>query len=287
LHQLDDRQEYTRQVFLELCERTSLVDLAGKDRSWAIIGGAVRDTLLSPKIGCSHLFELWPDIDIAVTHDVSELPVAAGSSNDRSITISPNSFGGLKIREPKLGVIDFWTWTTPKNHGSTANWLEELERVDFGMNAVAFVWPQREVIIHRRWIQDLRTRRIEKVSPQSPKTSIQVVRAIALKVKLQLLVNQSFGLGTNIRQDLQWLVKDAPRAEVTQAIHYMIEKTTNSRWPIATLERFLRVSRAYRQSVEFDEAILEVWGDRFSRSIPRKPKNKLQGRTSHQTTLDL
>src|SRR5262245_54522371 len=83
LRVLDERRERTTQFFVDLCQRTSLPEMLGRGRSWAIIGGAVRDMLLDMRDETEPLGRsgqapaLWPDLDIAVADDVWQLPVVA------------------------------------------------------------------------------------------------------------------------------------------------------------------------------------------------------------------
>jgi len=131
---LNGRIRVARQIFSDLCVTTPLLDFLGKDRSCAIVGGAVRDVLLMSDPWTIQMFHQWPDIDIAVVDDLSELPIVANSISSNGATISTNTFGGLKVSHESLGSLDIWTWRKPGlNNTSLKDWRERLNMVEFGL----------------------------------------------------------------------------------------------------------------------------------------------------------
>ena len=293
---LNERRARVKQVFLQLLDESDLLRMLGRRDSWAIVGGAVRDTMLRSDFRLPRLVELWPDIDVAVSVSVWGLPVVRGRGWSRKRTLALNHFGGVKIETSPLGALDLWTWAKPRGGPySVDDWFNQLHAIDFGLNAVAFVWPECEVIVHPQWEADLGKRQVEKLAPESPQREVQAVRSIALKVKLERVLGARIELGKEAQQDVAWLVRSAKRHEAVAALEYLKQKTDSSRWPLTTAEAFLRVSRALHPSSVFLNAILDVYGNRFPRIRPRK--NGLARDISHrkrrsiralsQRTLDL
>ena len=259
---LPGRVKVARQIFSDLCLTTPLLDLLGRDRSCAIVGGAVRDVLLMSDPWTLQMFHQWPDIDIAVVDDLSELPIVANSSSSNGAIISTNTFGGLKISHESLGSLDVWTWMKPgPNNTSPRDWRERLNMVEFGLNAVAFIWPQREIIIHPRWIEDLKNGPVvEKVYLSPVQKAIQTIRAVALATKLEGLLGTKVILGKSIIKDLKWLVENASRSEIEEGLSYLRKKIDIGRWPDRTLYRFSGFCRKYRRSFIFDEVAYVILG---------------------------
>jgi hypothetical protein len=299
LRVLDARRERTTRFFLELCQRTSLPEMLGPGRSWAIIGGAVRDRLLDVSDGAEpegrseRALDLWPDLDIAVADDVWQLPVVTQARKGGRTEIARNSFGGVKVHESALGTIDLWRWDVVYSEHAIDGWLDKLARVDFGLNAVCFAWPQAQVLIHPRWVHDLEARIVEKLSAESPRREVQVVRAIALEMKIQALLGERVTLGSDIRQDLRWLVTDATRVEVLKALRYLLEKSRTTRWPENTFQKLIAAAAPYRPSSQFREAVSAASSRRLGASAtaqrkrsPSRPKNRQASSTrterSHQ-----
>src|SRR5262249_39636230 len=144
---------------------------------WAIVGGAVRDTLLDPS-PVRQLLLAWPDIDVAVTAR-ERLTPRMRRLDESGTRVVRNTFGGWKVFSSAVGVCDVWSWGRRDLKHPRGFWQARLESVDFGLNAVAFVWPERRVIVHPRWREDLAGRVVEKLSQQSRLRELQVVRAVA------------------------------------------------------------------------------------------------------------
>jgi len=259
---LNGRIRVARQIFSDLCVTTPLLDFLGKDRSCAIVGGAVRDVLLMSDPWTIQMFHQWPDIDIAVVDDLSELPIVANSISSNGATISTNTFGGLKVSHESLGSLDIWTWRKPGlNNTSLKDWRERLNMVEFGLNAVAFVWPEQEIVIHPRWISDLKNGPlVEKVYLSPVQKAIQTVRAIALAAKLEDQLGTKVILGKSMISDLKWLVKNASPSEIEEGLYYLRKKIDIGRWPIQTLDKFSGLCKKYKHSAKFDEAVYIILG---------------------------
>lgn len=265
---LHERVKVACGIFNDLCLTTPLLNFFGKDRSCAIVGGAVRDVLLMPDPWTLQMFPRWRDIDIAVVDDLSELPIVANSASNYSAVVSTNTFGGLKISHESLGSLDVWTWRKPGfNKTSLKDWKDRLNMVEFGLNAVAFIWPQRKIIIHQRWIEDLNEGpMVEKLNQAPMRRAIQTMRAIALSVKLEGLLGIKVILGKSIKKDLQWLVKNAPRSEIEEGLSYLKHKIDIGRWPNRTVHKFSGLCRGYKHSFIFEEVAYAILG-KYSFSV--------------------
>jgi hypothetical protein len=279
---LDKRRRFAGRLFSEYCERSDLPAVIGPRRRWAIVGGAVRDALLSAHIEARTLFDPWQDIDVAVGGRTA----APLKINHRGhFTMRRNSFGGLKLQGDKTGTVDIWRW--PDGDGKRGvSWIEKLELIDFGLNAVVFLWPEAEIIVHPRWIKDLKRRTIEKLSDASIDTGVQVVRAIALKVKLELLSGESFQLGERILADLSWLVARAGHDEALHALRYLRGKTEERRWSTTAFDNLLTFAKTANASSAFSSAAQEVCEHLLgANNAPTKPRRTASSR--RQADLDL
>jgi len=281
LSELDERIGSTRQKFIDLSTSSLLTCIVGKDISWAILGGAVRDTLFSHNPSAYSLFHLWPDLDIAVASPLSELPILKDpSSVSESRRVAYNYFGGLKIFEKTLGYLDVWTCAQSEgNNLSISDWINMLEKIDFGLNAVAFIWPQKEVIIHPQLKEDLRSRRIEKLSKITLNKQVQGVRALALATKLERVLGIKMSLGDSIAFDLKWLLVEAGEKQVSEALDYLKVKVETGRWPAGTVELLLRKCQKIKSSQNFSAALKKTFslelsrGNKYAVEFPKRERN--------------
>ena len=159
-----------------------------------------------------------------------------------------NSFGGLALESDSLGMIDLW-WVehkSPLRRRKESVWEAYLKMIDFGPNAVLFLWPEGCIVEDKRWIADLAARRITRTRTQLPRREIQAVRAIALAEKLRLSVGAEFKLDGLIRKDLRWLVEKAHDEALHVALAYLRAKLRSGRWPRETLARFATEVRRYK-----------------------------------------
>jgi hypothetical protein len=183
-------------------------------------------------------------------------------ATSNGLEITRNSFGGFKMYEPVLGAIDAWTVeVSGMVPNSISFWQEYLGHVDFGLNAVAFIWPEREVVIHPRWLEDLEQRKIEKMAIESPRRELQPLRAIALAHKMSSSVKRklSFAYGPGVLSDCEWLAGSSDPSPWDSCFSYLKDKIASKRWPPAVVDR-VRNSFAEREGASafvqaFDQTI--------------------------------
>lgn len=195
------------------------------DVQWAIVGGAVRDVLLASEQAGADEDWSWPDLDIAVLGPVDDLPVVSDSRVQRSVKLAKNSFGGWKMEDEQLGEVDVWSWPSEGR-----SWEEELNRVDFGLNAIAFTWPSRQVVMHARWSKDLALAQIEKVHPAPSRPELQAVRASALAEKLTRLLGMPVAFSPGVQAEVDWLLQEADEGTLQDALAYFAQKVKSGRW---------------------------------------------------------
>lgn len=253
IDRLEEGVAATRQRFINLSENSLLTRILGGNISWAIIGGAVRDTLFTNCLGGYSLFNTWRDLDIGVASSLSELPIVKyPSSISESARVDYNYFGGLKIYERTLGYLDVWTCTQcERNNLEIGDWMHLLETIDFGLNGIAFLWPQKEIIIHPQLNDDLRNRRIEKLSKIVANRQIQAIRALALVTKCEQIFGITMGLGDGIKSDIKWLLVEAEEKEVLEALNYLRGKVESGRWPARTLDVLFKTCKRMKSSQKF------------------------------------
>src|SRR5207248_591395 len=109
--------------------------------------------------------------------------------------------------------------------------------VDFGVNAIAFVWPSRELVVHPRWLEDVQSFRVELLSDRSPRKELQPLRAIALGAALTRRLARPFRLGEAVWAEIDWLL--AGPEHMSSALAYLREKVAVGRWRKDHLLSFL------------------------------------------------
>jgi hypothetical protein len=224
------REAAVRGQLQAVCAQAKLPELFQRFDKWAIVGGAVRDLLLSKQPAQCKLRIDFPDIDIAVDRPVFGRHFENfGTELFEGLRVHTNSFGGLKLESEFSGTVDVWSWESKKSRLAKSALRRRLNQVDFGINAVAYLWPDNELIIHPRWFDDLKGQLVEKLAEQSPKPQFQPTRACALAVKLAKLTHTRFELGKSIRADLRHLLGSGEK-DLSIALDYLVEKITNKRW---------------------------------------------------------
>jgi hypothetical protein len=236
---LDSRKRAVSRSLETLCTLPSISGLFKRFRSWAIVGGAVRDLLLVRDIHHSHFMFDFPDVDIAVD---KAIPKGYFDKLLGDVHVATNSFGGIKLRSPNLGVIDIWAWESRSGFESTLL-KERLPYVDFGMNSVAFVWPQREILIHERWITDVKALVVEKLD--TPKVQFLIVRGCALAAKLEKIAKRKIPLGPRVSEDFRDII-DRDDAEWHSSIRYLKSKVVSGRWDSYAAVYFAKVATKLR-----------------------------------------
>lgn len=284
---LDRRCERAARLLREAVVGLSLPSIIGEGKEWAIVGGVVRDCLLSEHLFADMLCRSWPDVDIAVVATDSEWSGVACSSHSCSLRVTRNRFGGLKLRGEHVGEIDLWPVMPKKTELSgTDLWLDYLGTVDFGLNAVAFTWPQCKVLVHHRWKRDLSLRAVESLAGQQSCRHLEPLRAVALAVKAGQSTGAFFALHDDIRANLQWLLSHEDDGTVANTFEYLRDKLTSGRWPHAVFSRFLQESL----TLDPDEATKRAFRDVFSvklqgRSAVTRPKRHSGGKRDERARV--
>ena len=195
-------------------------------RHWAIVGGFVRDLIISLyfKVDIQS-----PDVDIALIGRCPEYKKDAHIS-----AMQKNTFGGLKIISSVLGEIDLWTLKSHKNEkfyyisksrniskpmkrvaatskvtGLNKNkyivlWERYLRNIDFNANMVLYAYPEKRIIINKeKWLSFLEYQNIEINNIRSPYPYLQPIRAWALADKLSYLTSQDFHISCQLKRNLR------------------------------------------------------------------------------------
>lgn len=231
MEQLCGRLDASRNRLEHLCKSLHLDLFLSEVPRWAIVGGLVRDAVLSDNPSSQYFWPMWHDIDIAI---LSGDPSFPWNPNSKSISsIHRNTFGGWKIFTDKFGTLDVW-----QAESKTSSPEQLLESIDFGLNAIAFVWPTRQLHIHPRWLEDFVKTRVEKLAANSPRKELQPIRATALAVKLERRLGVKFSMGPLIRHDFDWLKSVSHRTELRVSLDYLRERVEAGRWPKETINRF-------------------------------------------------
>jgi hypothetical protein len=222
-----------------ICKQVRLPEVFQRFQRWAVVGGSVRDLLLTRRLSHDGLLSIeFPDIDVAVDRPPKNHHFRTGQCRGYGLKIFQNHFGGLKLDCDATGVLDVWTWGEARTRLDETTLLRWLENVDFGMNAVAFLWPDCKLVVHPRWWEDLESYTVEKLCAKSPKACLQPIRASALAAKLDRLSRKRFRLGPQAILDLHQLLQ-GPEDQLDVAFDYLFEKIKSKRWSRACADRFL------------------------------------------------
>ena len=218
-------------------------------RHWAIVGGFVRDLIISSyyKVDIPS-----PDVDIAL---IGLCPKY--KNEDHISAMQENTFGGIKIISSVLGEIDLWTlnshksWkcyyisksknitksvnrtgATSKVNGLKRNkyivlWEKYLRDIDFNANTVLYAYPEKKIIINeKKWLSFLEYQNIEINNTRSPYPYLQPIRALALAKKLSYLTSQNF----NISDQLEYSLKEYGRKQDQTINDYIEKKIKYQKW---------------------------------------------------------
>jgi hypothetical protein len=206
----------------EICPQINII-LNLKGRHWAIVGGFVRDLIISfyYKVDVPS-----PDVDIAL---IGRYPIYR--KNDYISAMQENTFGGLKINTSTFGEIDLWTLKGYKNqkfyisklrnipkfkrHTDTTIkvkdfnkyivvWEKYLRDIDFNVNTVLYAYPEKRIIINKeKWFSFLEYKNIEINNADSSYLYLQPIRALALADKLSYLTSQDFRISSQLESGLR------------------------------------------------------------------------------------
>lgn len=268
----EGRQEAVCRQLQAVCNQAKLPDLFRQFDKWAIVGGAVRDLLLSDQPEQCRLRIDFPDIDVAVDRPVHGSHfVNLGTDLFEGVSVHTNSFGGLKLESDLSGIVDVWSWESKKSKLAKSSLRRRLDRVDFGINAVAYLWPDNHLVIHPRWFDDLKNLVVEKLAIHSPKVQLQPIRACALAVKLAKLTHCRFDLGKSIREDMRRLV-EGDADDVSVALNYLLDKIIQKRWCKDSADRFYREFNTAlgRKNSEADGRLRSLVASRLGPCLPKR-----------------
>ncbi len=247
-YRLEVRKKSVARILADLCHSSSLSKILGRNRAWAIVGGAVRDSLLAEDPHTPPFFNLWPDVDVAVSGYDFEANAELSTIEEVRVSVKRNSFGGWKVSTADAGELDVWRVDLDYvNHGAMDRWLAYLDCVDFTINAVAFSWPECTVAVHPRWHDSVERRMVSRLSPTSTMKHLQGIRGVALAVKMEMTTGLKFSLADNVKEDLEWLVNNNNLDLMRQSLEYLHRKVSAGRWPRLTVQRLLHeaVDMAY------------------------------------------
>lgn len=240
LRTLPERKESVVEVLSHLVKELSLPQMLGEDASWAVVGGCLRDWIISGhRPHTVPMLVPWPDVDVAVGSTGFSLSERAKRLQRMRMDITRNSYGGWKAEGHG---VEIDVWRLPRAHRGTLDlhaWDAYLETIDFTLNAVAFVWPQKEVVMHEDWETSLERRQVEKLSPCSPRPELLPIRAVALSTKLSQFTPCSFSLCSQLKEDLRVLASRTNHQRFMQAMHYLRRKIESNRWDSLVLDNFV------------------------------------------------
>lgn len=269
---INQRIHSANEFFSQVVEQLELPSLVGEDAHWAIVGGAVRDYLLSTdpckQSQClAPSWGYWPDIDIAVANSPCDGADIIAAATKRRLSVSMNSYGGWKLQGDQYGTVDVWLISLGDLvDRSIAEWQDHLNLIDFGLNAAAFVWPQREVVVNQQFLEDLAARTIRPLAQLPLRRELYAIRAIALAAKMRRLVAASFELDPSITENLQCLTSSRKSSEIEIALDYLKEKITTGRWHNYVLHAFVKECRRSNMSSQFRQQFRQT----FSCSVAQK-----------------
>lgn len=236
---------------LTCLELSTLFDQFGlskmmEGQDWAVVGGAVRDVLISDSLRDVLISDPllykgptsfpWTDVDVALicseqTFDESDHLEHLGCEFGRIVNvIGRNRLGGTKLYLDDFDLIDLWCWYK-KSRQTNVNFVRsKLRTVDFGLNAVAFLWDEcgkPKTVIHSRWKYDLQHRQVETM-PMAwfPDIYRLISRAIVLAAGMYLQLGVRFQLGDTINNHIRdlWLNRAGDLREMNRILLEKIER---------------------------------------------------------------
>ncbi len=218
------------------CDALGIPALFG-DEPWAVIGGAVRDSLLMPDEGGE---PGWPDVDIAFCGSPEGLMERLKA--DRSVrSVGRNSYGGISAVLMNGYALDIWC--PPEivffESGAPA-WKAVLDQIDFGLNAAAYVHSTRSIIVHDQWLADVGLAQIECLAPPRPERGRQAVRSVALHTKLRPCFDGALAFGPRATEEVRVLSRPEGAVFLEEARTYLAHKLKIARWPEAVRGAFER-----------------------------------------------
>ena len=248
--------ECAEAVFRELATRAELRDLFGGVTSWGIVGGAVRDALLSKQTNQRWFWPRWPDLDIAVFDENFEEKTLFRKMTSTPGMCQRNNFGGWKLVYEGLGVIDVWMVERQQCFEDISEaWLSYLRRFDYGVNMVAFVWPVLSIVTRPEWFDDVKRGVVENHFCGSARKELQPLRGVALAAKLSSMCERKFVLGRNALREFAWFANKGEPALIRVAFNYVNNKVATGRWAVEVLEYLERVGSKVEGSQVFQREL--------------------------------
>lgn len=231
-----------------------LLSEISKIKPCAIIGGAIRDVLVS-MLSQSEIAEIpWRDIDIAIIE--SEYINIYERIKLFGINIKQNTFGGMKINIGKTDALDMWTIKNdPRELYDSFFWKQYLKNVDFGINAIAFILPEKRIILREEWINDYYKGIVEDHFIKAEKPELQSIRAIAIASRLSVLANKEFKLGQKCLERLNWLACAAKQEEIISVFDYIQIKMNKKKWDSSFVYLFEKMISNSEQSRYFENML--------------------------------
>lgn len=215
--------------------------------SWAFVGGILRDLLLAePSLQLPIPIIAWNDIDVAVSKgDLSMSPEIL-----QILESTVNRFGGRKSYSALLGSIDMWSWPSRESEDSLMAWTENLGKCDFGVNAVAYAWPLRNVIVHPQWVEDVSLAKKGTIYVETlhrtASEPIHAVRGIALKCRLAAShKSKQVAFGLEFRSLLDDLAGSRSMSMRDEMLEYTEYKIRQGKW---SSEVAVEVNRVFGSS---------------------------------------
>ncbi len=246
---------------------------------WAIVGGAVRDSLLLAEPG-----NVWRDLDIALLDDDAQLVRLRRSLLEADVAVTANSFGGLKVRTRQAGIVDIWVWPATRGRGVE----DVLGRVDFGVNAVAFSASDCQINMHERWLRDVESLEVERLWLSADRwRATHVFRAVALAQRLSQALETDVRLGQLMEAEITWVARTAEFDVLATAISYAGRKVAEGRWSETAIQRLLEtVYRSVRPPVRHE--LLALWrravASQEEHRVPARDEPRRVSTRTHATT---
>jgi hypothetical protein len=232
--------KYAEKVLSERISNYKILSDISRIKPCAIIGGAVRDVLVAILTKGEISESPWRDLDIAIVE--SEYSNIFEKVKLFDVDIKQNTFGGLNICLGNADNLDMWTIKSdPSELYDNDYWEKYLENVDFGINAIAFILPEKRIVIREEWIDDFYKGLVEDHFFKAVKPELQSIRAIAIASRLKKISNIDFKLGQNCLKSLDWLAGQANNEEIISVFKYIRTKVLIKKWDYHFIELFERM----------------------------------------------
>jgi len=243
--------KYAEKVLSERISNYAMLSDISQIKPCAIIGGAVRDVLVSILSKGEIAETPWRDIDIAIVE--SEYRNIYEKIKLFDLDIKQNTFGGLKINLGNNDIFDMWKIKCdPSELYDSYYWEQYLKNIDFGINAIAFILPEKRIILREEWIDDYFSGLVEDHFFKAEKPELQSIRAIAIASRLTKISNREFKLGHNCLKRLDWLAGEAKKEEIISVFKYIRTKVNMKKWDYHFVDLFEKMVSSNNHSRIFE-----------------------------------